>query len=177
METVLVQEVHAIRHLVLALARPAPVRSAVSPMNISGTAAAILASGGCSTFHVKSPNFRYEYPAEMCIPSSQVWVSPIAERNSSTAATVRIAANASQKECRLFIAESQEEQPAHGLRRAAVPRGSHRPQIAHFILVYTEVDETLRLSFPLLINPILDERVPRGSQLLSLCFPKLPKNA
>src|ERR1017187_8137435 len=44
----------------------------------------------------------------MWMPSSHVWVSPIAERTSSAPATARIAATTGQKRCRMVIPDPQD---------------------------------------------------------------------
>src|ERR1035438_10845653 len=121
----------------------------------------------------------------MWMPSSQVWVSPLAERTSSAPTIARMEATAGQKRCRMFIPDPQDSnrrRPHQDVRSRKWPGRKEEKKHAATnggmaawkgcstipgILVYTGTDETLSIS-SLTIIPILDERVLRGSQPLFL---------
>src|ERR1019366_729267 len=105
----------------------------------------------------------------MWMPSSHVWVSPLAESTSSAPTIASIEATAGQKRCRMVIADPQDSN--RRLRPGGQNRGSHVCPV----LVYTGTDETLSW-YSLLLIPILNQRVLRGSQPLPLCLPNLPTN-
>src|ERR1035437_2536024 len=104
----------------------------------------------------------------MWMPSSHVWVLPLAECTSSVPTIARIEATAGQKRCGMVIPDPQDS------NRRLRPGGCLRVS-GQAVYVYTGTDETLSL-YSLLLISIFKQRVLPGSQPLPLCLSNLPTN-
>src|ERR1017187_5586876 len=129
----------------------------------------------------------------MWMPSSQVWVSPLAERTSSAPTITRMEATTGQKRCRMFIPDPQDSNrrlPHQDVRSRKWPGRKEEKKHAATnggmaawkgcstipgILVYTGTDETWSFS-SLPIIPILEEKFLGGSHPLCLRLSNLPTN-